>query len=410
MPAVIKMSEKILLVDDEPAILQGYRRLLHRDFKIDIAVGGTEALAILAKDGPYAVVVSDMRMPGMNGIQLLSKIKAESPDTTRIMLTGNADIETAMTAINEGNIFRILVKPCPKELLAGTLTAGLEQHRLVTAEKELLEQTLSGSIHVLTEVLSLVNPAAFSRAQRLYRYISHVVNRLGLPGAWRFEIAAMMSQLGCVMLHPETIDAVYAGQKLTPEEQARFETHPQLGRDLISSIPRMEPIAWMIAHQRTVESSDESKPDGEMGPVAKLGAEILRISLAFDEAVCKGIEKSQALDEVRLKWHGADPRIVQALSEVEVEANQTSVRNCPIDQLVPGLILNEEVRTRTGLLIVAKGQEVTFPLILKLQNFHERGAINCDTLSVSAPKAPAPSTDAPKEGNAAAVAASPLTS
>lgn len=405
MPPVIKMNEKILLVDDEPAVLQGYQRLLHRDFKIHIAVGGTEALAAIAKDGPYAVVVSDMRMPGMDGIQLLTRIKAESPDTTRIMLTGNADIETAMTAINEGNIFRILVKPCPKELLARTLKAGLEQNRLVTAEKELLEKTLSGSIHVLTEVLSLVNPAAFSRAQRLYRYISHVVSRLALPGAWRFEIAAMMSQLGCVMLHPETIDAIYAGQKLTPEEQARFETHPQLGRDLISNIPRMEPVAWMIAHQRSLESRDEPLPSGEMGPVARLGAEVLRVTLAFDEAVCKGVKKSKALDEVRLKWNGADPRIFQALSEVEVEANQMSVRNCPIEELVPGLILNEEVRTRNGLLIVAKGQEVTFPLVLKLQNFYERGAISSASLSVSAPKAPASSAVPPKTGNAEAVAA-----
>jgi DNA-binding NtrC family response regulator len=100
------MAEKILLVDDEPNVLDGYRRTLGREFALETAVGGQEALALLAEKGPYAVVVSDMRMPGMDGIQLLSRIKSASPDTIRVMLTGHADTETAINAINEGSIFR----------------------------------------------------------------------------------------------------------------------------------------------------------------------------------------------------------------------------------------------------------------------------------------------------------------
>jgi DNA-binding NtrC family response regulator len=161
------MIEKILLVDDDHNILDGYRRSLSREFLMETALGGQQALELAAQHGPYAVVVSDMRMPGMDGIQLLSKIKAQSPDTVRVMLTGNADMDTAINAINEGSIFRFLNKPCSKETMGRTLTAALVQYRLVTAEKQLLEQTLSGSIQVLTEVLSLVNPAAFSRASAL---------------------------------------------------------------------------------------------------------------------------------------------------------------------------------------------------------------------------------------------------
>src|SRR5208282_1041000 len=152
------VAEKILLVDDDNSILDGYRRSLSREFPMETAVGGQQALQMVAESGPYAVVVSDMRMPGMDGIQLLSKIKALSPDTIRVMLTGNADTDTAVNAINEGSIFRFLNKPCSKEVMAKTLTAALVQYRLVNAEKQLLEQTLSGSMQVLTEVLSLVNP------------------------------------------------------------------------------------------------------------------------------------------------------------------------------------------------------------------------------------------------------------
>ena len=172
------MAERILLVDDDNNILEGYRRSLSREFLLETALGGSQALKLATDNGPYAVVVSDMRMPGMDGIQLLSSIKAQSPDTTRVMLTGNADIDTAINAINEGNIFRFLNKPCSKEEMAKALTAALVQYRLVTAEKQLLEQTLSGCIQVLTEVLSLVNPAAFSRAERARRYIHHIVTAM----------------------------------------------------------------------------------------------------------------------------------------------------------------------------------------------------------------------------------------
>ena len=94
------MTEKILFVDDEPAALEGYKRALYRDFEVETAVGGADALAILEKSGPYAVVISDMRMPGMLGAELLSRIKEAYPDTVRMLLTGYTDIDAAMRAVN----------------------------------------------------------------------------------------------------------------------------------------------------------------------------------------------------------------------------------------------------------------------------------------------------------------------
>jgi response regulator RpfG family c-di-GMP phosphodiesterase len=378
------MLEALLLVDDELAILQGYQRVLHREFQIDTALGSAEALKkIRAK--PYAVVVSDMRMPEMDGVQLLAKIKMESPEIIRVMLTGNADIDTAMDAVNEGSIFRFLTKPCSKETLAKTLTAALVQYRLVTAEKELLEQTLRGSIQVLTEVLSLVNPAAFSRAVRIRKYVSHVVKKLELANPWRFEVAAMMSQLGCVTLHPDTVDAVYAGQAISPDEQVRFNTHPQIGGDLLANIPRMEPIAWMISHQSQDVTGAKADPAHETSDSIRQGGDILRVALRFDELIQRGVGKSAALNDLRHRWKEMDPKIFQALSEVEAEASESVIRSCAFDALSAGMILNEEVRTQTGLLIVAKGQEVTFPLIVKLKNFLEKDAIR-GNVSVSVPK------------------------
>ena len=243
------MSDKILFVDDEPILLQGYQRLLRKDFQISTAVGGAAALLLIKHEGPFGVVISDMRMPGMDGIEFLLKVRKIAPDTVRVMLTGGSDLEVAIHAVNEGNIFRFLSKPANKETLVRTLTDSLTQYHLVCAEKELLENTLRGTVYVLTEVLSLVSPAAFSRAARVRRYVQHVVTKLSLGSPWKFEVAAMMSQLGCVTLDPNTLETVYSGQDLSPEEEAQYATHPRVAQDLLKNIPRMESIAWMIAHQ-----------------------------------------------------------------------------------------------------------------------------------------------------------------
>lgn len=375
------MTEKILLVDDDQNILDGYRRGLSREFLLETATGGQQALQLAAQNGPYAVVVSDMRMPGMDGIQLLSTIRSQSPDTIRVMLTGNADMDTAINAINEGSIFRFLNKPCSKEMMAKTLTAALVQYRLVTAEKQLLEQTLSGTIQVLTEVLSLVNPAAFGRAERARRYIHHIVSAMSLGNPWQYEVAAMMSQLGCVTLHPETIDAVYRGQKLSADEQAQYDAHPTVAYDLLSKIPRLEPIAWMIAHQNQSVSGSSGSEMADM----RLGAEILRLTLAFEQLIHKGASRTEAAHSLSRQNKNFSPEFFSALVTLDPNAEDGETRKCRIEELSSGMIIQQDIRTYEGALLVSKGQAVTPPLLFKLKNFYARHAITGD-VTASMPK------------------------
>src|SRR5258708_19704644 len=125
-----------------------------------------------------------MRMPGMNGVQFLAQVRQAAPDTVRIMLTGYADVSAAMDAVKQGNIFRFLAKPCEQEVLSNAITSGLVQYRLVTSEKDLLENTLMGSIKVLTDVLSAVSPEAFGKSIRITRYVRHLVTKFHLPSSW----------------------------------------------------------------------------------------------------------------------------------------------------------------------------------------------------------------------------------
>src|SRR5208337_5051205 len=117
---------------------------------------------------------------------------------------------------------------------------------------------------------------AFSRAERARRYIHHIVTSMSLANPWQYEVAAMMSQLGCVTLPPETIQAVYSGEKLSSSEQAQYDAHPSVAYGLLAKIPRLEPIAWVIEHQnRPVSKVDESDRSE-----IRMGAEILRLTLA----------------------------------------------------------------------------------------------------------------------------------
>ncbi|MBP2228857.1 signal transduction histidine kinase [Azospirillum agricola] len=132
--------EKILLVDDDPNVLSGYRRHLGRRYTLLTALGGQEALALLDGEPDVAVIIADMRMPGMNGVQFLTECARRHGDAVRVMLTGNADQDTAVQAVNRGHVFRFLNKPAPIEDVIEAVEAGLRQHRLHRAERELVRQ------------------------------------------------------------------------------------------------------------------------------------------------------------------------------------------------------------------------------------------------------------------------------
>jgi response regulator RpfG family c-di-GMP phosphodiesterase len=363
------MNGKILFVDDEPAVLEGYKRILRGDFQLSTAVSGEQALADLGKNGPYEVVVSDMQMPGMTGIQLLSRVRTIAPQTIRVVLTGHADIESAMNAVNEGAVFRFLTKPCPADVLKKTLTACLLQYHLVTAERELLQDTLMGAIKVLTDVLSLASPAAFGRSVRINHYVQHIVRELQLEMPWRYEAAAMLSQLGCITLEPELLEAAYCAKTMTPEEQVHFNMHPAVARSLLANIPRLEGIAWIVGQQLGSACADQNVSES-----IKTGAVILQIAIVFDKLKGQGRSDLQAIAELRAS-HKFDAKIVQALETLQPITPETEARLVEISDLEPGMIVDEEIRSTIGLLLAGKGQEVTYPLVARLKNFHRRRLI-----------------------------------
>lgn len=363
------MTERILCVDDDPNVLQAYRRTLRKQFLLDCAEGPEEALEAVNQHGPYAVVVSDMRMPGMNGVELLAEVRRRAPQTVRMMLTGNADLDTALQAVNEGHIFRFLTKPCPPEVFAKALEAGLEQYRLVTAEKELLSKTLSGSIKVLTDVLALVNPTAFGRASRVRRLVGQLCRQLGVEQSWMIEIAAMLSQLGCVAVPSEILEKIYRGEPLSRSEAEAFASHPGLARELIQNIPRLQGVAEIVAFQEK-RFDGGGPPESDLaGEAIPLGSRILKVALDFDTRTAAGNSPEIALAQLNDCDGWYDPAVLAALAAVLEVSEIYVIRTVRVSELRDGMILADDVRSIYGTLLCAKGQEVTASMRARLKNY-----------------------------------------
>lgn len=369
------MTERVLCVDDDPNILSAYQRGLRKLFQIDTATGGQEGLEAIATRGPFAVIVSDMRMPGMDGIQFLSKVRERMPNTVRMMLTGNADQRTAIEAVNEGNIFRFLTKPCAPEDLTKALSAGIEQYRLIMAEKELLGKTLRGSIKVLNDVLSLANPTAFGHASRVRALVGQLCKRLAVPKAWECEVAAMLSQIGCVTIPPDTLDRVYQGQDLSADEEEMLRAHPGVGKSLVANIPRLEGVAEIIAHQQASFDGAGSPAGSPAGEEIPLGARILRVAIDYDAAKWRTKGECEAMQRLRARPGQYDPQVVSALEAVVGIEERYALQEVCLKDLVPGMSLVDDVKTNDGMIVVAKGQEVTASLCARVKNFARRRTI-----------------------------------
>ncbi|MCH8040773.1 MAG: response regulator, partial [Nitrospinae bacterium] len=309
---------------------------------------------------------SDFRMPGMDGNQFLSCVRQFHQDTVRMMLTGNADLDMAMEAVNQGAIFRFLTKPCPPETLATALEAGVKQYRLIRAEKELLEQTLTGSLQALANVLSLVHPEAFGRASRLKRYVTGLAHHMGLSNVWGLEIAATLSQIGCVILPETLLKKVNAGEPLDPQEERLFTTHPSTGAEILGHIPRMEGIASFIESQHKHFDGSGTSDDPRRGEDIPLGARLLKVALDFDTLQMQDFPGSQAFGEMENRRGWYDPAVLQALKIAFVPEQKLKLATLSLRDLRPQMVLAEGIFDK-GILLAAKGQELTEWMISRLK-------------------------------------------
>ncbi|BDU75427.1 HD domain-containing phosphohydrolase [Mesoterricola sediminis] len=368
------MNGRILFVDDEENILLAHARTFRKRFAFDTALGGREALYRLAHEGPYAVVVSDMRMPEMDGVELLEQVRRNHPEVVRVMLTGNSDQFTAMEAVNRGAIFRFATKPCEGEALARILLDALEQHRLLTIERDLLERTLKGAVMMLGELLSMLDPASFGRSQQVATLAVAIAGELEMQEAWMLEVAAVLAHIGIHTLPPSVVAKLQAGGFLTAVEREMCHRIPEIGSNLISCVPRLDEVANIVFYSQKNMNGTGFPNDDIRGGLIPLGARVLRVAADFvtlagreggDLEVLRSMEGRQA-------WY--DLKVLQALRAV-LEARgglqqAPETRDIPFLDLRSGQRLAEDVVTLDGWVVLPRDTVVGRTHLEKLRNFH----------------------------------------
>jgi response regulator RpfG family c-di-GMP phosphodiesterase len=362
------MNAKVLFVDDDSNLLASLRRQFRNDFPLETAMNAEEGLMALSEKGPFAVVVSDMRMPGLSGNEFLGLVHRAQPDCARILLTGYAELQTAIDSVNRGHVFRFLTKPCDPVTLKNAIMSGLEQHRLITAQRDLLENTVRGSVKVLSDVLSLTNPRAFGKSSRLRKLISSLVVQLKLTDPWKYDVAAMLALLGCVSIPEQVLAILDQGGRLALEEEEMVRNHPKVGYDLLHSIPRFEEIAEMIRYQhRRYDGWDDTKLT-HFGEAIPIGARMLKVALDYDHALQRGNGPRGAFLEIEKNAKQYDPTVVDALREIVGQYLPGDTVKMHLRDLKIGMIIADGLFNKFGTKLMPEGLEVTTAVQSRVRN------------------------------------------
>ena len=360
-----RQPPRILCVDDEPRILEGLAMHLRKDYEVHAAISGAEALRKLKELKNVAVIVSDMRMPGLDGATLLHQVLQSFPDVTRILLTGEPGRDAAVSAINRGQIFRFLTKPCPPDQLKSAIEAGVMHHRLFHAERLVLQETLLGCINALIDVLAITSPVAFGRAGRVKRLAADFAKSINCSDFWQLEAAAMLSQIGYLSLTQELVEKLYGGSALTPEEQAAAAAVPQVAIRVLEHVPRLEPVMQILSALSWGDEAVVRLGDGTIGTATR----ILGMVLDYDAQTACGYSSEVALESVRKRKSRYGSELIEKFAaSLESIGGSTSIREIPLRSVLVGMTLMQELRTATGKLLTTGGFEITTTFLEKIRH------------------------------------------
>jgi CheY-like chemotaxis protein len=354
----------ILFVDDDVNLLAGVGRSLHGVYQLHTATNGSDALALLRKLPEIAVIVSDMRMPNMDGVAFLQAARTVAPNAVRVMLTGNADQATAVNAINDGAVFRFVCKPCTKEKLTAAIDAAIRQHQLLIAEQEVLAKTLGGSIQALTEILSMFDERSFGRCMRLRDLVRQCAALIEPGQTWALETAAMLAPIGSVAIPPVVMMRARQGAALTPAERRMIDRIPEVGFQLLNNIPRLEPVADLVRRLGRPPTAD-----------APSGARLLHIlhdalAACSDERPLPAtlLEMSRQPDRYDAALLAGVMRALDC-AEAAIAGVHDVTESLPIGALREGHVTAKAILTKEGTVLVGAGQVLSNAVLERLRNF-----------------------------------------
>jgi response regulator RpfG family c-di-GMP phosphodiesterase len=426
----------ILAVDDEEGILKALVRLFKSiDIELSTATSGAEALKML-QASQYSLIISDQRMPGMTGVEFLHLSRDISPDSIRVLLTGYADINATVEAINSGAVRYYFNKPWDDNIFLSRIEESLKLYELTLNNKELLALTrqqneqlkifnttledrvasqtreikinrnailksFMQTIKALSTMVDLRFKDIGSHSQRIAAFAKQMLKgyTLGQKEYQDIIVAAFLHDIGKIGL-PDKIVNKHSGE-ITKMDEEEIRKHSILGQSCVFSIDGFEEIGTIIRHHH--ENYDGSGyPDAIREYNIPLGSRIIRIADAFDKmAFSKGYPSVRSINDasahlVQYTESYFDPTLVKKIIELDIakgflygEKAESYVSK--VFDLEPGMIVAADIHTGTGMFLLPKGAKLSSGMIKRIMKIDKADPIHVGVQVFAA-------ADCPKEG------------
>lgn len=379
-------KSKVLIVDDAPEHIQVLMETLKDEYTIVAAINGEKALELAASEPVPDIILLDIMMPGMDGYEVCSRLKAQAKTSKIpvIFVTAMDQVENETAGFAIGAVDYV-TKPISPPIVRARVKTHLSLRHAQQRLQDLLKKTLGGSVRVLVDILSLANPAAFSRSSQLRQLVKEMSINLGLNDIWKLELAAMLSQIGCVTLPAETLNKLYAGEDLTEEEREQYAGYAARGAELIAHIPHLESVAGMIARIQEPLGWEYTIEPRKRDAVI-IGGQLLQITTDYIQHVNSGMSPESVIQQMNNGEEKYDLVLVNTLERVlGIKAQELSEKTVTVKDIFSGMILNQDVYSEDGTLLAVNGTELA-PATVKIIQHHSESEGIKGPIRVFAPK------------------------
>ena len=409
LPPADPAPVSVLIVDDEELLVLAYKEMFEAEgYRVVASFNAADALKHLEEE-PFAVVLTDQNMPRENGLEFLAKVKEIQPDATRVLMTGVLDLSTVIQAINKGEIYRFVVKPCMREELLATLKNAAQRYELIgqnamlqaatqamnselaelnralarqiarEAEQnsqlatlnQALEQNLQRSVQLCLKTMETFYPSLGMHAKRVHELCSAMAEGLQLPQNQRqiLEISAWLHDVGLVGIPRRLIRAWQeAPASLNPAELALVKQHPVMGQELAGFVHHLSEVGAVIrSHHERFDGS--GYPDRRAGDRIPWLGRLLAVAVSYAENDLPGRDALACIQ--RGSGSAFDPEAVRVITRYRPESMTRMQCEVRMSELRTGMVLAQGVYTPNGLLLIPEGQILSDPYIDKLRN-HNR--------------------------------------
>jgi response regulator RpfG family c-di-GMP phosphodiesterase len=377
----------VLVVDDTEANVDILVDALGELYDVSVAMDGREALEGVV-EAPPDLILLDIMMPEMDGYEVCRRLKGNEryAKIPIIFLTALTEVENKTKGFQLGAVDYIT-----KPFEIAEVKARVETHlKLALAEGELQDlvvKTLGGAIEVLTEILSVANPTAFSRTSRLKRHANGLMAAFNLKDLWQIRMAAMLSQIGCIAVSPDTIEKIFRGQNVLVKERERYDRHPQIGYELIRKIPRLTEVAEIIARQQDLQKKTGFKGDDQAQRLIQIGSQILKLVLAYEKLTYSGKSSADAMAELKQSEREYSPKLLGKFLQIvesEPQPAKMDVRKIFPQDVAVGMVLAKDIIASSGSVLVKAGTKIN-PFLFEILHDSSKSEYSEDTFEVFVP-------------------------